>query len=235
MAEMPPIHREVLVPSAPPLAFDVFTSHIGNWWPLGDFSVHGDGTVAFRDGAIVETSAEGATAVWGTVTEWAPPHRLSFTWHPGADVSRASQVTVTLSGAGAETLVALRHEGWEVFADPAAAREEYDHGWPTVLGHYRSAFTDAATWLALIHRPADGLGSAVFADERFREHVGFLHQMLERGYLVAAGPLGDEAGAGMTILKLPGADRLADATADSSVVQGLFTVDIRPWEVRFTG
>jgi uncharacterized protein YciI len=148
-------------------------------------------------------------------------------------------VTVTFAGAGAETLVALRHDGWDVFDEPAAAREEYDHGWPTVLGHYRSAFTEAATWVALIHHPSGGLGSAAFTDERFPEHVGFLHQMREQGYLVAAGPLGDEAGAGMTILKLPGADRLADATAlattDPIVVEGLFTVDVRPWEVRFTG
>jgi uncharacterized protein YciI len=43
----------------------------------------------------------------------------------------------------------------------------------------------------------------------------------------------------MTILKLPGADRVADAavlaTADPSVVHGLFTVDVRPWIVMFTG
>jgi uncharacterized protein YciI len=59
--------------------------------------------------------------------------------------------------------------------------------------------------------------------------------MRQRGYLVAAGPLVDEAGAGMTILKMPGADRLADATADPSVVHGLFTVDVRSWNVMFTG
>jgi uncharacterized protein YciI/uncharacterized protein YndB with AHSA1/START domain len=239
MADVPPIHCEILVPTEAPVAFDVFTSRIGSWWPLGDFSVHGDGTVAFRDGAIVETAADGRTAVWGTVTEWTPPHRLAFTWHPGTDASRASQVTVTFAGAGAQTLVALQHDGWDVFDDPAGAREEYDHGWPTVLDRFRTAFTDAATWVALVHRPANVLGSAVFDDQRFPEHVAFLRQMRQRGYLVAAGPLGDEAGAGMTILKLPGADRLADATAlattDPSVVQGLFTVDVRPWNVMFTG
>jgi uncharacterized protein YndB with AHSA1/START domain len=91
----------------PSLVFNVFTARIGNWWPLGDFSVHGDGTVTFSDGAIVGTSADGTTAIWGTVTEWTPPHRLSFTWHPGAEASRASQMTVTFASAGAETLVAF--------------------------------------------------------------------------------------------------------------------------------
>jgi len=27
--------------------------------------------------------------------------------------------------------------GWDAFADPAAARAEYDHGWPIVLGRYQ--------------------------------------------------------------------------------------------------
>jgi hypothetical protein len=36
--------------------------------------------------------------------------------------------------------------------------------------------------------------------------------MRQRGYLVAAGPLGYEAGTGMTVLKLPD-DRFTDTTA----------------------
>jgi uncharacterized protein YciI len=39
------------------------------------------------------------------------------------------------------------------------------------------------------------------------EHVAFLHQVRRRGHLVAADPPGDEAGAGMTMLELPGANR----------------------------
>jgi uncharacterized protein YndB with AHSA1/START domain len=49
-----------------------------------------------------------------------------------------SQVEVTFTAAGSQTLVALTHSGWEAaFADPAAARAEYDQGWPTVLSCYR--------------------------------------------------------------------------------------------------
>jgi uncharacterized protein YciI len=107
-----------------------------------------------------------------------------------------------------------------------------------VLGHFRTAFTDAATWVALVHRPADVLGVRGLRRPTVPEHVAFLRQMRQPGYLVAAGPLGDEAGAGIAILKLLGADRLADATAlataDPSVVHGLVTVDVRPWNVMFT-
>ena len=57
--------------------------------------------------------------------------------------------------------------------------------------------------------------------------------MREAGYLVAAGPLGDAAGEGMTILRLPGPDRLDEATRlatqdDASVAGGFFTVTCGP-------
>ena len=135
-----PITREVLVDADPVVAFHVFTERIGQWWPVGEFSVHGEGAaVAFIDGAIVETGSSGAVAVWGTVTAWHPPSGLAFTWHPGRDEQRASRVTVTFTAAGEQTLVRLEHAGWEVFDDPQASRTEYDEGWPMVLARFGSA------------------------------------------------------------------------------------------------
>jgi hypothetical protein len=48
------------------------------------------------------------------------------------------------------------------------------------------------------------------------------------------------AGKGMTILRLPGAGRFAEATRlatedDASVADGFFTVTVRPWEVMMGG
>jgi uncharacterized protein YndB with AHSA1/START domain/uncharacterized protein YciI len=269
MSAVPPIRREVLVDAGPGLAFEVFTARIGAWWPVADLSVHGAGSAVSFDGSrLVERSPAGQEAVWGTVTRWEPPHALAFTWHPGAVPERASHVTVTFAAAGEQTLVTLEHGGWEIFADPAAARAEYDHGWPPVLarfaGHARlaadqgpgeggpaEAAPDAggpggagrpaaeATWVTLVHRPGPAAppdGAAVFGDPQFRLHVGFLNQMRERGYLVAAGPLPEQPGTGMTVLRLPGPGRVADAIRmatedDPSVVGGLFTVTVAPWQV----
>jgi uncharacterized protein YciI len=94
------------------------------------------------------------------------------------------------------------------------------------------------TFVVLLHRPgpaAPTLGS-LFEDPRFGQHVAFLNRMREGGYLVLAGPLGDAAGEGMTILRLPGAGRFAAATRlatedDASVAGGFFTVTVRPWQV----
>jgi len=230
------------VQAGPQEAFEVFTARIGDWWPLATHSVHGaGGSVAFAGGEIVERSAAGEVSVWGTVTRWDPPAAVTFTWHPGRSADRPTEVTVSFAAAGEQTLVTLEHTGWEAYDDPAAARAEYGHGWPAVLDRYRDAAGAAgeATWVALMHRPGpDALaaGSGLFADPRFREHAAFLARMRERGYLVAAGPLADEDAAGMTVLRLPGLDRIGEATRlaneeDASVVSGFFTVQVRPWQV----
>lgn len=60
--------------------------------------------------------------------------------------------------------------------------------------------------------------------------------MRDAGYLVAAGPLTDALGEGMTILRLPGTNQIELATRlatydDASVAGGFFTVTVRPWQV----
>jgi uncharacterized protein YciI len=267
VSTVPPIRREILVDTDPVTAFEVFTARIGLWWPLAELSVYGAGaTVTFTDGQVIERSADGHTAVWGTVTRWEPPGAVVFTWHPAQPAERASHVEVTFAAAAEQTLVTLEHVGWDAFADPAAAREEYDHGWPMVLDRYRNALgtrdglgirndddddaddddadadadADEAgdTWVALLHRPgpAAPVSGTLFEDPRFSEHVAFLGRMHEAGYLVAAGPLPDAAGEGMTILRLPGAGQLAAATRlatedDISVATGFLAVTVRPWHV----
>lgn len=236
MTRVPPVRREVLVPASPETAFAVFVDEIGGWWPIGSHSVFQDGTVAFVDGRIVEYSADGQESVWGTVLDWDPPGRLSFTWHPGRPASDASRVTVTFAAAGEQTLVVLLHEGWEVYTDPLAARQEYDSGWPRVLAEFAAgvATPGESTWIVLRHTAAGTVGS-VFADPRFPAHVAFLERMKAVGYLVAAGPLEGDGREGMTILRLPGDGREAVARrlaeGDASVTGGLFDVEVRPWRV----
>lgn len=96
--------------------------------------------------------------------------------------------------------------------------------------------SDGDTWAALLHRPVDVSGEAVLRDERFGAHLAFLRRMAEAGYLVAAGPLADRPGEGMTVLRLPGEGRLDEVTRlatedDLSVATGFFTVEVRPWQV----
>jgi len=242
---VPPIRREVLVDADPAVAFEVFTRRIGLWWPIAEKSVYGaGGTVAFAGGQIIEQSPDGRRAVWGTVTRWEPPGVVAFTWHPGHTRERASHVQVAFAAAGPQTLVTVTHTGWDVFADPAAARAEYDHGWPIVLDHYqqqagkRDDDGSGETWVALLHRPGPSAPQegSIRQDPRFAEHFAFLTRMREAGYLVAAGPLTDTAADGMAILRLPGTGQAGHAALlatvdDASVVHGLLAVTVRPWRV----
>ena len=94
------------------------------------------------------------------------------------------------------------------------------------------------TWVALLHRPGPAApqDGSLFTDPRFGAHVQFLSRMQEAGYLVAAGPLTDEPGEGMAILRLPGEGQFETAVRlatqnDPSVACGFFTVTVRPWRV----
>jgi uncharacterized protein YndB with AHSA1/START domain/uncharacterized protein YciI len=254
MTSLLPIRRQVVVPGTAAAAFEVFTGEIGLWWPLADKSVYHDATaVSFRDGRLVERGPDGSEAVWGTVLDWDPPQRLRMTWHPASDPARASEVEVRFAAVtDTQTLVTVEHRGWERFADPAAARAEYNLGWPPVVERYASRMragtpaapgtsADGPVWLALMHTAGPELppGLSVFARADFAEHVAFLRRLDGRGVLVAAGSLDGEAN-GMTVLRVPDpADvatyaRLAQDD-DQSVVRGLLQVRVRPWRVALAG
>jgi hypothetical protein len=241
LTALPPIRREIIVDAGPETAFAVFTDDIGTWWPVAEHSVFGAGsTVAFESGRIVERAADGRESVWGTVEEWAPGRSLRFSWHPGKEPENASAVHVAFHDRTDHTLIVLEHSGWEAFADPGAARDEYEHGWPAVLDRYGERVSEAtgSTWVALMHSPGPDAptGTSVFEDPRFGAHMSFIGQMRDAGYLVAAGSLADAPGSGMTILRLPGSGRLEEATRlaeqeDAAVKTGLLSVKVRDWGV----
>lgn len=132
-----PVRREILVEASPDRAFDLFTTRIGAWWPLVRFSVfERDNTVAFEGGRIIERSTDGRESVWGDVTEWDPPSALAFTWHPGYGAEDRTDVRITFSASGDQTLVSLTHTGWERMKDPFARAAEYQNGWPAVLSGF---------------------------------------------------------------------------------------------------
>ena len=238
-----PIRREILVSTVPERAFALFTAHIGRWWPLRDFSVFGaDALVAFEGDRLVERSSS-EVSVWAEVLEWDPPATLRLRWHPCRDATRATDVSVTFVPHEDGTKVTLVHHGWERVEDPAAAAEEYGHGWPAVLRTFADwAIGDLpeASWFVIQHSPGPALkdGDSVFAHPGFAEHVAFLKRLRSRGLLVAAGPLPAEPGSGMTIVRVPAGDdvdvRDLATRDDLSVAQGVLRVDVSPWAVKFT-
>jgi uncharacterized protein YciI len=96
------------------------------------------------------------------------------------------------------------------------------------------------TWFALMHRPGPALapGESIYTNPAFVEHVAFLTRLYERGMLVGAGPLTDEPGAGMAIVRVRPEHGDVDVatlatTDDLCVAGGYLTVEVRPWNVGF--
>jgi uncharacterized protein YciI len=255
MTEIAPIRRYVEVRASVETAFALFTSHITSWWPLKRFSVFGaEALVAFEGDRLVERHGD-QESVWAEVLEWDPPRSLRLAWHPGREPAEATDVHISFTVDEGVTTVTLVHTGWEAVQEPAATAHEYGKGWPLVLAEYAgrvnpespepAADEDApqAEWYALVHTPGPALEDreSIFANPNFAEHVAFLERLHERGLLVAAGPIAPERGEGMTIVRVPAelvgeVDIVELATKDdTSVAGGYLDVDVRPWDVRFTG
>lgn len=140
LTSIEPVRKTVTVPTAQQRAFELFTAHIQDWWPLASHSVGEQQAagIAFGagvGGAIAETLADGTTSVWGTVTDWEPPHRVAFTWHAGTAPAEATRVEVTFTADGpGHTVVRLVHSGWERRPGGASARDGYVAGWEPIMG-----------------------------------------------------------------------------------------------------
>ncbi|MEZ4403307.1 MAG: SRPBCC domain-containing protein [Kofleriaceae bacterium] len=114
------------------VAFDVFTRETELWWRRGPrYRNAGDapGTLAFEPragGRLFEEYASAAgrqVHVIGTITTWAPPHRLAFTWRarnfaPGEVTEVAVEFAPTRRG----TRVTVEHRGWATIRADHPAR-----------------------------------------------------------------------------------------------------------------
>lgn len=139
----PPILKTVRVKATPDRAFRRFTEEMASWWPLRSHSVGRSEAIAVSmeprvGGRIVEQMRDGREAVWGTVTAWDPPRRVSFTWHPGRTPDTAQDVEVRFTPERSGTLVELEHRGFERLGPALGrkARRGYPIGWQYVLGLY---------------------------------------------------------------------------------------------------
>jgi len=138
-----PIVKTVTLPLPPEKAFEVFTTGMGDWWPLDSHSLSAqeDGVPA-RDvtvtpekgGPVYETKPDGSTAPWGTVTDWAPGERFAMTWHVGRPEDQASHVRVGFDVVADGTKVTLIHDNWQALGSEAAALHGVYHtGWGMVF------------------------------------------------------------------------------------------------------
>jgi uncharacterized protein YndB with AHSA1/START domain len=132
-------------------AFEVWTAEIGTWWPP-DHTVSGrrDLAVVLQAGVggrIYERTPEGVEHDWGQVTVWAPPTRLTYSWHIGRDRAEATEVEIRFLARGeGGTRVEIEHRGWERLGRDADDRQQQNlAGWQGLVPHFQAAAQEAAT------------------------------------------------------------------------------------------
>ncbi len=104
-----PIRGTVTVRIDPARAFELFTEHMGSWWPVDAYSravseFEGEGIEVTRlefqartGGSILEHTSDGRTLPWGEVIAWHPPHRVVMAWHPHSLPEPPTELEVTFT------------------------------------------------------------------------------------------------------------------------------------------
>jgi uncharacterized protein YndB with AHSA1/START domain len=151
-----PVRKSIRVNASPALAFDVFTSGLGRWWPLD----HGIGKTP-RKTVIMETrlggrwyelAEDGTQTNVGKIIVWEPPKRFVMTWDinsqwkPDTTVSSEVEVRFVPDGPYA-TRVELEHRKFEQLGAEGgeSMRKSVDGGWPGLLEKFKAAAEAAST------------------------------------------------------------------------------------------
>lgn len=150
-----PVRHAVHVKAPPARAFDLFTTHIGLWWPAGRTPAQNPHVAVViephANGRWFERDADGNETEWGKVLTWEPPSRLilgwQLNWRPGHmceyDPDLVTEVELRFEpGPTGGTLVTLEHRNLERFATDAPARARaIDGGWSARLNEFEAYVT----------------------------------------------------------------------------------------------
>lgn len=129
-------------------AFELFTEHIGLWWPLAyTFAGARLATVEIRPGAggqWLERDLDGAETGWGAVTGWDPPN--GFEAEFGVSPRRApepegrrSRVRFRFVREDGGSRVSVEHDGFERHGEEGAMMRDglaSPQGWPLILAEF---------------------------------------------------------------------------------------------------
>ena len=142
-----PLVREVRVRCSIEHAFDVFTQRIDLWWPPAHrrfeaSRLYLEPTVG---GRFVERSSTGEEFTLGAVLECDPPHRIAYSWYPGA-IQEPTHVAIRFTEEGAETRVSVVHsEGQSALGEHWPQRVElFERGWRHVLAAFSEHLAESS-------------------------------------------------------------------------------------------
>jgi uncharacterized protein YndB with AHSA1/START domain len=149
-----PILLSVDVKAPPERAFDLFTGHIGKWWPVGRTvakTPHADVVIEPRAGGRwFEVDADGVETPWGKVVSWEPPHRVVLGWQLNSqwtfDPDLVTEVELSFTAQDGGARVTLEHRNLERFgADADKLAGQLGGGWPTFMNIFADYASEHST------------------------------------------------------------------------------------------
>lgn len=129
------LERSITVACDVEHAFETFTAKIDLWWPVGHKGADTKLSLEPRvGGRFVAKKPDGEEKLFGEVLRWEPPHRLTYTWFPGA-LTKPTEVDVHFVANGDETLVRIVHaEGDAAMGERWPERAVlFERGWDALL------------------------------------------------------------------------------------------------------
>jgi uncharacterized protein YndB with AHSA1/START domain len=148
------VRKTVQVNAPQAHAFTVFTDHLADWWPLGNYHIGAQPAQTAlieprTGGRWFERAGDGTECDWGRVLVWEPPHRIVFSWDIGADwkydPKLGTEVEVRFIAESPDTTrVELEHRHLERYgAKTETMRATFDSegGWAGLLQRFAQAAT----------------------------------------------------------------------------------------------
>jgi uncharacterized protein YndB with AHSA1/START domain len=147
------LNKSIVVNAPIDKAFKVFTEGFDRWWPrshkIGKAEMKAAVLECREGGRWYERGADGTECDWGRVLVYAPPARVSLSWHLDCsytynpDPAKSSRVDVTFHDlGGGKTRVDLVHSeldrhgaGWEKVRDSVGS----EGGWSGCLALFAGA------------------------------------------------------------------------------------------------
>jgi len=151
MTSLDPIVVTAPVAMPAEVAFEIFVEEVDRWWRPGP---HFWNDPSRAIGIRFERGAGGRwielhdrlgddVYVMGEITGWNPGVSIAMAYRSVSLGETAFPVDIWFETGDDETMVTLRHDGWDQLgADATAQRDRYARGWAQVLGW----FTDWAGW-----------------------------------------------------------------------------------------
>jgi uncharacterized protein YndB with AHSA1/START domain len=149
-----PVRKRLEVAADPALAFQVFTSSMGSWWPkshsIGKKDRLADLVIEPRvGGRWYGVDDDGEECQWGDVLVWSPPTRLVLAWRISAewryDPNLLTEVEVKFLPSPSGTVVEFEHrllENYGPMGEEMRKGVDGEGGWTGILALYK-ALADA--------------------------------------------------------------------------------------------